>query len=110
MTPMAFGCLFDLLRLVLGALTLLCVALVVAGLWLGPDHVAVLTATISPTTELKIHVFGPSPDLRIVLLQQDLARGMLVRISTMTLRAWPVGVSTIGLCLLVMVLERRGEV
>ena len=106
--PMAFGCLFDLLRLVLGALTLLCVALVVTGLWLGPEHVAVLTTTISPTTELNMHIFGPSPDLRIVLLQEDLARGMLVRIIAMSLPAWPIGVSTIGLCLLVMVLDRYG--
>ena len=105
---MAFGCLFDLLRLVLGALALLCGVLVLAGLWLGPEHVAVLSTTISPTTELSIHVFGPSPDLRVLLLQEDLARGTLVRVSAITLRAWPIGVSTIGLCLLVMVLDRYG--
>jgi hypothetical protein len=103
---MAFGCLFDLLRLVLGALTLLCVALVLAGLWLGPDHVAVLTTTISPTTDLNIHVFGPSPDIRILLLQEDLARGTLVRAIAVSLPAWPIGVITIGLCLVVMVLDR----
>ncbi len=106
---MAFGCLFDLLRLVLGALTLLCVALGVASLWLGPDHIAVLTAAISPTAELDILAFGPSPDLRIVVWQQDLALGTAVRIGAMTLLAWPIGVSTIGLCLLVMALERRGD-
>ncbi len=53
---MAYGCLTDVLRFLLLVLGVLCLALSLTGLWLGPEHSAVWTLTTSPTTKVNVNI------------------------------------------------------
>ena len=99
------GCLVDLLRFALGALALLCVALLVATWWLGPEHTAVWVVALDAGTELDVNVWGPSPDLRVVLWRQQPATGANYRLGALRLRAQPLALATIVLCLVVAALD-----
>ncbi len=102
---MAHGCLADFLRFVVLVLGMLCLALWLTGLWLGPEHSAVYTLTGSPTNAFEVHVSGPTPELRIAVWRQDLARQTYSRLIDLTLPTWSVGVTTIVVCLVAYVVD-----
>ncbi len=56
------------------------------GLWLATEQVAVWTLTPSPSTELDVNVWGPAPDLYVVVWRQDLARETNTRLGGMSVR------------------------
>ena len=102
---MAHGCLADFLRFVALVLGMFCLALWLTGLWLGPEHSAAYTLTASPTTAFEVHVSGPTPELRIVVWRQDLARQAQTRLLAFTLPAWSVGVTTVVVCLVAYIVD-----
>ena len=69
---MAYSCFSDVLRFLALVLRTLCLALLLAGCLLGTEQVAVWTLTTSPSTELNVNVWGPAPDLFVVVWWQDL--------------------------------------
>ena len=91
---MAYGCFSDVLRFLALVLGLLCLVLLLVGFWLGGEQVAVWTLTTSPSTELNVNVWGPVPDLHVVVWWQDLARATNTRLGGVSVRAWIVSVTT----------------
>ena len=104
---MAYGCLSDILRFLVLVLGVLCLALLLVGFWLGAEQVAVWTLTTSPSTELNVNVWGPAPDLHVVVWWQDLARETNTRLGGVNVQARSVASATIVLCLVAVVMETR---
>ncbi len=94
---MAYSCFSDVLRFLALVLGVLCLALLLVGLWLGAEQVRVWTLTPSPSTELNVNVWGPAPDLYAVIWWQDLAREANTWLGGVSVRAWIVSMTTIAL-------------
>ncbi len=104
---MAYGCLADVLCFLALVLGVLCLVLLLVGVCLGTEQVAVWTLTTSPSTELNVNVWGPRPDVQIVVWWQDLAQETNTRLGGVSVRAWIVSATTIALCLLAIVVDTR---
>ena len=102
-----YGCLADLLRFVVLLLGVLCLLLWLSGLWLGPEHRAVVTLATDATTEFDVIIWGPTPDLQIVVWRQNVVLGTNTELGAVTLPAWGLAVPTIVLCLLLFVVDAK---
>jgi hypothetical protein len=100
------GCLFDLLRFLLVVLGMLCAALWLVGFWLGPEHTSTFAIPMSPSTAFNITLRGPSPDLHVVIWEQNEVLHTSKWLGGITLPVLPIALSTIGLCLLMLAVER----
>ncbi len=101
----AFGCLFDIVRFVLLGLGFLCATLSLATWWLGSEHSAAWTVVLSQADVLAVTLFGPSPDLHLIVRRQ-MANGSASRLLLdVTVESSVLALSTIALCLLAAVMD-----
>lgn len=105
---MLYGCLFDLLRLLLLGLALLCVLLFGATLWLGPDYRAFVPVALSPDVQWDVDIRGPSPDFDLSITRHVLFRETFQHIISIHLRAYPLAMLTILLSLVTWAMDWYG--
>jgi hypothetical protein len=105
---MLYGCLFDLLRLLLLGLALVCVLLFGATAWLGPNYSAFVPVTVSPDVQFDVEVRGPSPDLDVTVIRHVLFREILEPWFHVRLRALPLALTTMFLTAVVWLLDWLG--
>lgn len=106
---MVYGCLFDLLRLVLLCLALMCVVLFGATLWLGPNYATVAAVTVTPDVQLDVDIRGPSPDFSMTVVRHVLFRETFQHLITIRIRAVPLALTTIFLSIVAWTLDWRAS-
>lgn len=105
---MLYGCLFDILRLILLGFALVCVLIFGATLWLGPNFETFVPLTVTPDIQYDITVRGPTPDLDVTVVRHVLFRETFQHIVSVQVHALPLAFATILLCAVTWALDWFG--